>query len=45
MKEQEEKFKETQMQLAKMEIENDEYRNDIRNMGYMIEDYEQKLDS
>jgi hypothetical protein len=28
-----------------MEIENDEYRNDIRNMGYMVEDYEQKLDS
>jgi hypothetical protein len=28
-----------------MEIENEEYRNDIRNMGYMVEDYEQKLDS
>ena len=33
------------MQLAKMEIENEEYKNDVRNMGYMVEDYEQKLDS
>ena len=28
-----------------MEIENEEYKNDVRNMGYMVEDYEQKLDS
>ena len=45
MQTQEDKFKETSVQLAKMEIENEEYKNDVRNMGYMVEDYEQKLDS
>ena len=36
----EEKFKDVTIQLAKLEMENDEYKNDIRNMGYMVEDYE-----
>ena len=28
-----------------MEIENDELKNDARQMGFMVEDLEQKLDS
>ena len=28
-----------------MEIENDELKSDARQMGYMVEDLEQKLDS
>jgi hypothetical protein len=31
--------------MAKMEIENDELKNDIRQMSFMVEDLEQKLDS
>lgn len=45
MEKQEETYKEHQRQLAKMEIENDELKNDIRQMGFMVEDLEQKLDS
>lgn len=33
------------MQMAKLEIENEELKNDIRQMGFMVEDLEQKLDS
>jgi len=45
MKQTEEDYKEATMALAKIEIENDELKNDIRSMGYMVEDLEQKLDS
>jgi len=45
MEKQEDGFKEQQRQLAKVEIENDELKNDIRSMGFMVEDLEQKLDS
>jgi len=31
--------------LAKIEIENDELKNDARQMGYMAEDLEMRLDS
>ena len=31
--------------MAQMEMENDELKNDIRQMGFMVEDLEQKLDS
>ena len=31
--------------MARIEIENDELKNDIRQMGFMVEDLEQKLDS
>ena len=31
--------------MAKMEIENDELKNDIRQMSFIVEDLEQKLDS
>ena len=40
MEKQEETYKEHQRQLAKMEIENDELKNDIRQMGFMVEDLE-----
>jgi hypothetical protein len=40
MKNQEFDFKEIQIQLAKMEIENDELKNDIRQMSFMVEDLE-----
>ena len=36
----EENFKENSRQLAKIEIENDELKNDIRQMGFMVEDLE-----
>lgn len=42
---QEESFKQIQKQLAQMEIENDELKNNERQMGFMVEDIEQKLDS
>lgn len=45
MEEQEKQFKENQRNLAKTEIENDELKNDLRQMGFMVEDLEQKLDS
>lgn len=38
-------FNDAAMQLAKVEIENDELKNEVRNLTYMIEDLEQKLDS
>lgn len=41
----EEEYKEATMTLAKMEIENEELKNDVRNMGFMVDDLEQKLDS
>ena len=31
--------------MAKIEIENDELKNDVRQMSFMVEDLEQKLDS
>lgn len=31
--------------MATMEMENDELKNDVRQMGFMVEDLEQKLDS
>ena len=31
--------------MAKLEIENDELKNDARQMGYLAEDLEMKLDS
>jgi vacuolar-type H+-ATPase subunit E/Vma4 len=31
--------------MALTEMENDELKNDVRQMGYMVEDLEQKLDS
>jgi hypothetical protein len=31
--------------MAQLEMENDELKNDIRQMGFMVEDLEQKLDS
>lgn len=43
--EQEDEYKEATMQLARIEIENDELKNDTRQMGFMVEDLEQKLDS
>lgn len=45
MKQSEEEYKEATMQMAKLEIENEELKNDIRQMGFMVEDLEQKLDS
>lgn len=45
MERQETEFKDTQLQFAKLEIENDELKNDLRQMGFMVEDLEQKLDS
>ena len=45
MEAQEKEYKEATMMLAKIEIENDELKNDIRQMGFMVEDLEQKLDS
>lgn len=45
MKEQEETFRQNQKQLAQMEMENEELKNDVRQMGFMVEDLEQKLDS
>lgn len=45
MKDQESQFKEQAKLLAKIEIENDELKNDIRQMEFMVEDSEQKLDS
>lgn len=38
-------YKENQTLLAKIEIENDELKNDARQMGYMAEDLEMRLDS
>lgn len=37
---QEDQYKEATMQLAKMEIENEELQNDVRQMGFMVEDLE-----
>jgi predicted RNase H-like nuclease (RuvC/YqgF family) len=45
MANQEEEFKDTTMQIARLEIENEELKGDVRQMGFMIEDLEQKLDS
>ena len=45
IKKQEEKYKENQQILAQTEIENDELKNQLRELGYTIEDLEQKLDS
>lgn len=42
---QEDGFKQIQKQMAQVEIENDELKNNERQMGYMVEDIEQKLDS
>jgi predicted RNase H-like nuclease (RuvC/YqgF family) len=42
---QEKEYKEATMSLARIEIENDELKNDVRQMGFMVEDLEQKLDS
>lgn len=38
-------WKEATMQMAHLEIENDELKNEARQMTYMVEDLEQKLDS
>lgn len=40
MEDQEKEYKEATMQLAKIEIENDELKNDLRSMGFMVEDLE-----
>ena len=38
-------MKENIRSKATMEMENDELKNDVRQMGFMVEDLEQKLDS
>lgn len=38
-------MKENIRSMATMEMENDELKNDVRQMGFMVEDLEQKLDS
>lgn len=40
MEEQDKQFKENSRTLAKTEIENDELKNDLRQMGFMVEDLE-----
>lgn len=40
-----EQVKEHIKSMARTEMENDELKNDVRQMGYMVEDLEQKLDS
>lgn len=45
MEKKEDTYKSTQTLLAKLEIENDELKNDARQMGYLAEDLEMKLDS
>ena len=45
MKKQEETYREHQRQLAKVEIENDELRYEIRQVEFIVKDLEQKLDS
>lgn len=45
MEKKEEIFKENVKQIAELEIENDELKNDARQMGFMVEDLELKLDS
>ena len=37
---QEDGFKQIQKQMAQVEIENDELKNNERQMGYMVEDIE-----
>ena len=41
----EDQQKENIRMMATMEMENDELKNDVRQMGFMVEDLEQKLDS
>ena len=41
----EEDFKEKTRGLARMEIENDEMKNHVRQMGFMLEEMQEKLDS
>ena len=41
----EEEYNQTVKTLAQMEMENEELKNDVRQMGFMVEDLEQKLDS
>lgn len=45
MEKQDEQLKDSIKSLAQIEMENDELKNDIRQMGFMVEDLEQKLDS
>jgi hypothetical protein len=45
MKKQEETYREHQRQLAKVEIDNDELRYEIRQVEFIVKDLEQKLDS
>ena len=41
----EQELKDTKRQLAKMEIENDEMKNHVRQMGFMMDELQEKLDS
>ena len=41
----EEELKSTKRQLAKMEIDNDEMKNHVRQMGFMMDELQEKLDS
>ena len=45
MVKQEEEWNTSTKELAKLEMENDELKNDVRQMGYMVQDLEQKLDA
>lgn len=45
MVKQEEEWNTATKELAKLEMENDELKNDVRQMGYMVQDLEQKLDA
>jgi hypothetical protein len=40
MKQSEVDYKDATLQLAKTEIENEDLKNDIRHMGFMVEDLE-----
>ena len=41
----ESEYKEATKLMARIEMENDELKNDIRQLSSMVEDLEQKLDS
>ena len=40
MEKQEEQFKDNQKLVATLEMENEELKNDVRQMGFMVEDLE-----
>jgi septal ring factor EnvC (AmiA/AmiB activator) len=40
VEDQEEFVKQTQKDLARVEMENDELKNDVRQMGFMVDDLE-----